>query len=366
MRVNSMDVFKKNVQIVGSIMRRKPCALARVLYRFCEAYVSSQPRLRFMDIALDYACNFSCTHCSAETLKKKGVKTLSLPEYKEIAAQAKAAGVLLFHFTGGEPLVRRDFFDVMSVFYPRDSLISVQTNGWYVTESFCREFRDRGGDIVCVSIDSVDADIHDSFRNQPGSHARAVQAINYARAAGLQTFISYTLTHQNLNSDDFYNMIMFADRLHSTLSLNLAVPAGKWAGLTEYLLTPKDRRFLNDIMRRYPHVRTDHESNWKVRGCPGFIEKCYLSPYGDVLPCPFIQISFGNIRETSLAEIRRRALAYKYMRTYHPVCVAAEDRRFISSAGCYSEACGSLPILYTDSPFFMSEGKRGKDGPEKD
>ncbi|MFA6384975.1 MAG: radical SAM protein [Candidatus Omnitrophota bacterium] len=354
--LNSIRTTLTNIRIVGGLNSRKPKLLKRVLKGFINARCKGNISLRFMDIALSYSCNFSCLHCSAEALKKTGVDTLSIKEYSRVAQDAMAAGVLVFHFTGGEPILQPKLFEIIAAFKPEENLISIQTNGWLVDEKFIRGYKAAGGDILCVSLDSVTADAHDEFRKTRGSWHRAVEAVTLAKKAGLRVLISYTLTHANIRSDDFIEMIKFSRRLGAVLSLNLAVPAGKWKGNRDLLLNGDDRILLNDLLRKNPHLRTDFESNWRVRGCPAFKEKCYLSPYGDVLPCPFIHISFGNIRSKSLSLIRAAALGHMYFQKYHPVCIAAEDKYFIEHAGCYGIDSELLPISAADSELFNQPG----------
>ena len=357
---HSLGGLLANFRITGSINRRKPKLFRRILRGYLKARTGKQPVLRFMDIALNYSCNFNCQHCSAEALSKTGATNMTLEEYGRLAGEAMAAGVLVFHFTGGEPLLQKGLLDVIRTFRPEENLISIQTNGWYVNEAFLDEYRKAGGDILCVSVDSAYAEVHDRFRQQPGSWKRAIEAVTMAKERGFQVLMSYTITHFNVRSRDFEEMIALSKKLGAVLALNIAVPAGKWIGNLDFLLTPEDRRTLDGYLKKHPHVRTDFESNWKVRGCPAFKEKCYLTPYGEVLPCPFIHISFGNVRSKGLSEIRRHALSFPYLSTYHPVCIAAEDKRFIEHAGCYNRDMSLLPIQDTDSGIFCPSREAAK------
>lgn len=304
-----------------------------------------------MDVAVSYDCNFSCEHCSAEALKSDS-SPLSIFEYRRIAKDAMDCGVMAFHFTGGEPLLRNDLLDVIAAFQPRKNLISIQTNGWFVTDDFLEAYKAIGGDILCVSVDSVTAESHDSFRQKEGSWKRAVRALRRGKAHGFGTLLAATVTHQSMNDGELVALTRFSMGLGAILSLNLAVPAGNWQGCDDFILTAEDRAKLNAHIRANPHVRTDFQSNWRKRGCPAFKEKCYLSPYGDVIPCPFIHVKFGNVRDQSLKDIRERALRQKWLKVYHPVCIAAESREFIASAGCYRGNLGRMPLDYRASEAF--------------
>jgi MoaA/NifB/PqqE/SkfB family radical SAM enzyme len=74
----------------------------------------------------------------------------------------------------------------------------------------------------------------------------------------------------------------------------------------------------------------DSDANYVVqKGCPAGKESFYISPYGDVLGCPFIQISLGNVMEESLKTIHSRVIKNKYYGNYHPKCLIGEDHDFI-------------------------------------
>ena len=80
------------------------------------------------------------------------------------------------------------------------------------------------------------------------------------------------------------------------------------------------------------------------------MEKIYITPYGDVLPCPFIHISFGNVKQENLKDIVRRMRMNPYLEGYPKICVAAEDREFhknvLSKIGVRPR--GGLPVDYRE------------------
>jgi MoaA/NifB/PqqE/SkfB family radical SAM enzyme len=359
--LNGLSRLAVNARLVGALHGRKPRLIRRMLAGYLKAAWKGGAigSLRFMDIALDYTCNFHCQHCSALALDRgKKAEKLTLEDYRRVAGEAMAIGVCAFHFTGGEPSLRKDLFEIVKAFRPKENLISIQTNGWFADEKFLDAFRAAGGDIVCVSVDSAIAGEHDAFRNRQGSWQRAVAALTLAKQKGFQILMSSTVTHGNLGNGELDELVALSKKMGAILSLNLAVPAGEWRGQSDLLLDETDRRKLDRLIADHSHVRTDFESNWKIRGCPAFKEKCYLSPYGDVLPCPFIQVSFGNVRSESLGQIRATALSHPYLQSYYPICIAAEDRHFIEGAGCYGVDVSSLPISHKDSPLFTSEPPR--------
>ena len=111
----------------------------------------------------------------------------------------------------------------------------------------------------------------------------------------------------------------------------LAVSAGRWQDSKDILLTEEDLGHIHELTAESPYIRTDFEANYRHSGCGAVKEILYLTPYGDVLPCPFIHKSLGNAKEESIKEIRDRALENKYFKDYWQKCLAACDKEFMEN-----------------------------------
>jgi hypothetical protein len=133
------------------------------------------------------------------------------------------------------------------------------------------------------------------------------------------------------------------------LYLILPVPAGRWIENREMLLTADDLEYIDGLTRSTPYVRTDFQANFGPHGCGAVKEILYLTPYGDVLACPFIHISLGNIFEESIAAIRARALQNPYFADYHPKCLASTDAEFIDKYLSKTFAAQQRPIPWHDA-----------------
>jgi molybdenum cofactor biosynthesis enzyme MoaA len=147
----------RNADFLARVFAPKPRFVARTSLNYARATLLGERRLRFMDIAVDYECNLSCAHCSALPLKQPQGQRLSVEEYSKLARTLRDAGVVLFHFTGDEPLLRKDLEDVIAAFDPRSCGISIQSNGFPATRNRLESLRSAGADIFCVSLDSGSA-----------------------------------------------------------------------------------------------------------------------------------------------------------------------------------------------------------------
>ncbi|MCL2220346.1 MAG: radical SAM protein [Chitinispirillia bacterium] len=312
---------------------------------------------------MDYACNMKCSHCSAVTLVQTQAKQLTLDDYSRLADQLCKEGCLIFHFTGGEPLLRKDLEDIIRTFKPKRCGISIQSNGILASRVRLELLRKAGADIFCVSIDSGIPEEHDTFRNYPGAFNLAIEALDNARDLGYQTMISTCLSHANIDSEGFLKAVALAEERGIWHSINLAVPAGNWRECNEFMLTDDDQHKWREFVRRHPLCHIDLQHNWKAVGCGTVKEKLYLTAYGDIMPCPFIQVSLGSLREESIKTIRKRAMLYPKFAKYWPQCLAAEDREFIESNPCYQHNSDSvMPMPWKSVPElykYMGGGANG-------
>ena len=92
----------------------------------------------------------------------------------------------------------------------------------------------------------------------------------------------------------------------------LAVPAGRWQDNLDILITGEDMEYIRELTKKSPYIRTDFEANFVHWGCGAMKEILYLTPYGDVLPCPFMHISFGNALDEPIATIQKHGIR-KYL-----------------------------------------------------
>lgn len=342
----SFNHIMTNVKYVLRVLARKPLFFLRLAKNFIKIpFVrGTMMPLRFADIAVTYNCNMCCKHCSSLPLKKDR-PLLSIDDYRKIFDEMAKAGLLVVNFTGGDPFTRKDFFKIIEVMKPKRFLVAVQTNGYAVTREKLEKLKILGVDSINVSIDSHEANEHDSFRNTPKAFEKAIHTLNLAQEMGFNVGISYCLTRQNLYSEGRRKIFELSKEHSAMLNYNLAVPIGFWRGNYDSMLTASDRKYLLELLEKEPNTKTDFETNYYQKGCGAIKEKVYVTAYGDIMPCPFIQINFGNILIDNINSIRRRALKYPYFYKYHARCIAAEDLSFIQNVRCYDpEYNGELPI----------------------
>jgi MoaA/NifB/PqqE/SkfB family radical SAM enzyme len=317
---------------------RKPFVLARIARDWVEVAAGRRP-LRYVDLALDYSCNLRCEHCSAEGLKRDEAAQLEPHHWREVVDQATEMGAFLFGLTGGEPLLL-DLEEIVRGLGPERILVYVVTNGTLMTRQRARSLRAAGVDLVGISLDNDDAESHDRVRGLEGVQTLAWEGVRNALGAGMRVVVATTVTRQTLYSPGLERLMHQTGQMGLLTVLGLACPTGGWAGREELMLRPEDTRVLGELMGRHRHTRRDFQSNWVEVGCGAAKEKLYVTPYGEVTPCPFFQIGFGNITEEPLAVIRRRMLEQPELTGYACKCLVGEDPGFLDRFRKTMEARG--------------------------
>lgn len=136
-----MDDFSLNVKLplnnkiaqqwlnVTTVLRtRKWRLILKLIYTTLRMHLLNRQPLRFADIAVGYECNLSCVHCSAIRLQKTDAG-LTIDDYKTLAAGLRKLGVVAVDFTGGEPTILKKLEEIIPLFNPRATYLSISTNG---------------------------------------------------------------------------------------------------------------------------------------------------------------------------------------------------------------------------------------------
>ncbi len=333
--------------------QRKPQLIARAGLGYARYLMGKKPRLRYVDVIVDYGCNLSCEHCSCASLRDPSRKIMTPKDWGVVARQAEALGAVIFGVQGGEPLIYPKLGEVIQEISAARNFISLKSNGTVVSSELFRKLKRWKVDSVTIGFGPVpnefEFDDYDLItRRLNDAFATSLNAVRLLAEVGIKPMMSVVISRRNIRSKVFLGMINLAKEYHCVLNLALAVPVGSWERDYDLMLTSQDREELRILMRQNPHVRTDFESNWCINGCGALKEKVYISPYGDVLPCPFIHISFGNVLREPLRAIWERGIKTKALGEYAPVCLAAEDRVFLSYLETAKRKNIQLPIRCDD------------------
>ncbi len=307
----------------------------------------------------NYKCNFRCVHCSVKRFQeKKEQRTFTIPDVRRLAQQADEAGLARFVITGGEPLVFKDMEALVEALDPQKFYINVDTNGWFLDKSKAQQLKKIGVDRIQLSIDSLHPEEHDRFRQAPGSHARAMEAVDFSLSAGLALFIQTVVTKQRLYSEEFLQFVEYFNEKGVGVFVTYAKPVGAWEDHFEVLVDRKDMDYMRELEKRY-NVYTHLTPGYGLdMGCIAVKGMISVTQYGDVLPCPYIHTSIGNVFDEPLKAIIQRGLEIKFFGERVETCLIAEDRHFINEYIVNRIYPKPLPVPWTE--VFTEEDKTRK------
>jgi len=301
-----------------------------------------------------YLCNFQCTHCSAEYYmdrhKEKVFqiqdtrREINLDDIRELSRQADELGLARFVITGGEPLVMRDFDDVVEAIDPDKHYIITDTNGWFLDDKKARHLKSIGVEKVQLSLDSMIEKDHDAFRNKPGSYKRVMRAIDASIDAGLNLILATVLVKGRVRTDEFRNMCQFCTDKGIGLYVSYAKPTGSCSDHPEFVIDKEDADLLRELEKEYNVFSHMTPSYGSFKGCITMKGIITVTASGEVTPCPYIDMSLGNLYETSLKEILDRGMRNPWIGPYRPDCLIGEDPQFIDLHTEKTHGARLLPV----------------------
>jgi radical SAM protein with 4Fe4S-binding SPASM domain len=143
-------------------------------------------------------CNLSCTHCYSKSGPGRTTEgELTTAEALGVIDNLADMGIPLILFTGGEPLLREDIWELATYARSRDLKMALSTNGTLITPDIARKIKDSGIEYAGISLDGARAETHDRFRNSPGAFKQTISAFASCKEAGLRCGVRVTLTNEN-------------------------------------------------------------------------------------------------------------------------------------------------------------------------
>jgi mycofactocin biosynthetic radical S-adenosylmethionine protein MftC len=256
---------------------------------------------------LTYACNLACVHCLSSS-GRRDPGELTPAEARRIVDDLAEMKVFYVNIGGGEPMLRPDFFDLVSYAVERKVGVKFSTNGTRLTADRARRLTAMDYVDVQVSLDGAVAATNDAVRGD-GSFAAARTAMDNLASAGFGQFkISVVVTRENATQLDAFADI--AQSYGAQLRLTRFRPSGRGVDSWEALHpTAAQQRKLYHWLRDRPEVLTgDSFFHLSALGepldglnlCGAGRVVCLIDPVGDVYACPFVidrEFLAGNVRQ---------------------------------------------------------------------
>ncbi len=266
-------------------------------------------------ISITSSCTYHCSHCYQKLDKGKDVDlNLLIPIVKKLQDR----GIAFFNIEGGEPFLVYDRLKSICTSIDERSEIWINSTGVGITIERLMELKKMNVTAIMFSLHSSQRDIFNDFMGDDSAWDTLESAIHLCHEAGLGVTFNSCLM-----KDDFYNG-NFEKIMETTKKYNASLvqiikpkPSGGWLEKEDIEFTQMD---IDDIKKKVLRYNSQHkfkeypsifaqiiEEDKDVFGCTaGGIDRFYINAKGDIQPCEFLNISFGNIREEDFETIYNR------------------------------------------------------------
>ncbi len=328
-------------------------------------------------------CNLKCIHCrSSSEIEAKEHPDFSKEEafriIDDITSYAKPVIVL----SGGEPLFRKDVFEIAQYGSEKGLRMCLATNGTLVNDDICGQIKDSGLKIVSLSVDGSEEAVHDNFRNQKGAFAATINAARLLKKQGLEFIIKSSFTKRN--QEEIPKVYKLAKELGATAwYMFMLVPTGRGEEIMSELISKEDYEEVLEWHYRMeknekemlvrptcaPHYyrlvlqkskeegakferRTLKFSTGGAKGCIAGQLIALIDVDGNVLPCSYFPKAAGNIKEQSFKDIWENSELFKDLRDFKKYKGKCGSCEYVSvCGGCRARAYSIYGDYLEEEPF---------------
>lgn len=300
-------------------------------------------------------CNLQCPHCYMEA-GRPAERELTTNECLSLIDEMKGLGTEMIILTGGEPLLRKDIYEIARYASEQGLWVVMGTNGVLLTDEVAEKMVECGVKGVGISIDSLDPEKHNQFRGGPDAWKYSVRALEVCQRHGLQVLVQTTV--MEMNRDEIPEMIAFA-REKGAWSFNLyfLVQTGRGQEMND-LSAEQTEAILTELVERQADYRPmlvrskcapqfkqiayeKGEGGLESGGCMAGTQYCRIMPDGGVTPCPYMTVEVGNVLEESFTEIWTSSPVLQQLRTPDTLkgkCGRCEFRELCGGCRCRAYA----------------------------
>ena len=355
---NYLQKFK--ISHVGNnyiIHSHLPPVNSRAYARFInEHLISKSIGPSHAQIAVTNKCPQNCDYCYNK--KRSGVP-MDIDVILKTVRELKEMGVFWLGLTGGEPLLNHDIVRIIES-ASVDCTVKLFTTGCSLTRKLAENIKNAGLCSVSVSLDHWKREEHDAVRNYRGAYSQALKAIEIFKSiGGIHVGVSAVISKKMLNSGEVEKFIIFLEELGINEAwLSETKPSLEAFWKSSELIMEAEKNTLckfQDYYNRKSGMTVNYLGHFESAqnfGCNAGHKMVSIDPFGEVSPCVFIPMSFGNVKDKSIKDI------WSDMRKKFP----SEETCFINkNYGLLKKYYqGKMPMHPVDSTRVMDEVSFGQ------
>ncbi len=268
---------------------------------------------------LTHACNLRCLTCYLNAGDPL-INELNTNDYRKLFPSLKELGFDMVYLLGGEPMLRKDIFEIISSAKENDLIVSMSSNGFFIDNENARKLSESGLDNIQISIDSADERINDTIRGRE-SFRKAKEAIINLKNYGMKLSIAFVITRFYNDINEIINM---AKSLNvDAVNISVAEPFGR---ALKFNVLPT-REMVKEAIMKIENLKNEIEMSFNgfrfymdkeifekslhnippgYFSCPAGRERFVIDSNGDVYGCELMMdknFLEGNIRKVDVNEI---------------------------------------------------------------
>lgn len=295
--------------------------------------------LRIIKLHITSSCNLHCKDCynnnrcsMPECGDLEAERIFSLLD--ELNTKSVKNRFIRLDILGGEPLLRKDFFDIVSYAKSKAKIKKVQvfTNGTLIDDSVALKMKEAGVDVAIVTLHSHKKELHESITQCPGSWEQAVNAIRVLRNAGIATY-SFTVM-MACNVGELREIELFSGGLGAKSIYYPYIQQQEEDGLA---VKSQDafQGSINWIYKKSEEYkdRILKMLDYRCKACFAFVSSISIRANGVVSPCPFLDLELGNIKSEKFYEIVHNAHFNKELINFLSIPVECKACSVLSYCG---------------------------------
>ncbi|MGB7547689.1 MAG: radical SAM protein [Terracidiphilus sp.] len=291
-----------------------------------KATAQGVPLSAHLDIT--WRCNERCIHCYLDH-EDKG--EMSTAEIKDVIKQLAECGTFFLSISGGEPLLRRDCFEILEYARKLRFNVKLKTNAVMIGPKQAARLKELGIEQVQISIYSHLPEIHDAITKVPGSLSRSLEAIRHLKAQGVKVSITNVLMKQNITNGKAVQKLAKELGVEFVIDPTITPKLDGDRSITSLGISAKEleevfhtEEFVGNVGEFCAPVSTVDDDVLEGYSCSAGHTLAYISPYGDVFPCVQFPMPCGSLRKQTFREIWWRSEALTELRSVHvsdlPTC----------------------------------------------
>jgi len=327
-------------------------------------------------------CNLNCIHCRASASMTSHDTDFTTEEARKLLDDIAEVCTPVLVLSGGEPLLRRDLFEIARYGTQKGFRMCIATNGVLVTDEVVERMKEAGIKICSLSLDGSTAAVHDDFRKQPGAFEAVLRAAEIFRRRGMPFIVNSSFAKRNQHDIEATYRLAKAIGAHAWYMF-MIVPTGRGQQIMDELISKEDyEKILEwhyrmetqeaDMLVRptcapqYYRVRLQKMkeegrffkprsltfSTGGGKGCICAQTICFIDSRGNVQPCSYFPVVAGNVKERPFREIWYDSELFRSLRDFGKYKGRCGECEYLNvCGGCRARADAILEDYLQEEPF---------------